>query len=126
MILSMTGFAAVTVELPGASLAVELRSVNHRYLDITLKLPDELRASESALRETLGGALRRGKVECRVSLNRSQQASSGLAVDAARVADLAAAAAQVIRSVPDARPLTVNDILRWPGVLAEPTIPAAV
>ena len=126
MILSMTGFAAVTAELPGASLAVEIRAVNHRYLDITIKLPDELRSSESALRETLGGALRRGKVECRVSLNRAQQASSGLAVDAARVADLAAAAVQVARTVPDARPLTVNEILRWPGVLAEPTIAAGV
>ncbi len=125
MILSMTGFAAVTAELPGVSLAVELRSVNHRYLDLTVKLPDELRASEPALRETLGGALRRGKVECRVALNRTQQGTSGLAVDATRVSELAAAAADVTRAVPGARPLSVNEILRWPGVLAEPTVPPA-
>jgi len=126
MILSMTGFAAVTSELPGVSLAVELRSVNHRYLDITLRLPDELRASETALRETLGGALRRGKVECRVSLNRAQQASAALAVDAQRMAELAAAAAQVAQAVPGVSPLTVHEVLRWPGVLADPTVPAAV
>jgi len=126
MIFSMTGFAAVTAELPGVSLAVDLRSVNHRYLDLTLKLPDELRATEPALREMLSGALRRGKVECRVSLNRTQLGASGLAVDAARVAELAAAATEVTRAVPGARSLSVHEILRWPGVLAEPGVPAAV
>ena len=49
MIVSMTGFAAVTAELPGVSLAVELRSVNHRYLDLQLRLPDELRVLEGEL-----------------------------------------------------------------------------
>ena len=71
MILSMTGFAAVAAELPGVSLAVELRSVNHRYLDLQMRLPDELRTLEAALRELLVATLRRGKVECRVSLNRT-------------------------------------------------------
>ncbi|MCC7327766.1 MAG: YicC family protein [Burkholderiales bacterium] len=125
MILSMTGFAAVAAELPGVSLAVELRSVNHRYLDLTLKLPDELRASEAGFRETLAGALKRGKVECRVALNRNAQGASALAVDAARIGQLAAAASEVTRAVPNAAPLTVNEILRWPGVLAEPTVPPA-
>ena len=84
MILSMTGFAAVAAELPGVSLAVELRSVNHRYLDLSLRLPDELRAVEPALRETLAAALKRGKVECRIALNRTAQGAATLAVDAAR------------------------------------------
>jgi uncharacterized protein (TIGR00255 family) len=125
MILSMTGFAAAAAELPGVSLSVELRSVNHRYLDLAVKLPDELRTIEPALRETLSAALRRGKVECRIALNRTQQASNGLAVDAARIVQLAAAAAEVTRTVPGAQPLSVNEILRWPGVLAEPTVPPA-
>ena len=125
MILSMTGFAAAAAELPGVSLSVELRSVNHRYLDLTVKLPDELRTIEPALRETLSAALRRGKVECRIALNRTQQASNGLAVDSARIVQLAAAAAEVTRTVPGAQPLSVNEILRWPGVLAEPTVPPA-
>jgi len=125
MILSMTGFAAAAAELPGASLAVELRSVNHRYLDLTLKLPDELRIAEPALREILAGALKRGKVECRIALNRTSQATNSLAVDANRVAQLAAAASEVTRVVPEATPLTVNDILRWPGVLAEPSVAPA-
>lgn len=125
MILSMTGFAAVAAELPGASLAVELRSVNHRYLDLTLKLPDELRIAEPALRETLAGAVKRGKVECRIALNRTAQGATSLAVDGQRVTQLAAAASEVTRFVPDAVPLTVNEILRWPGVLAEPSVAPA-
>jgi uncharacterized protein (TIGR00255 family) len=123
MILSMTGFAAVAAELPGVSLSVELRSVNHRYLDLTLKLPDELRTVEPALRETLAASLRRGKVECRIALNRAPQTGNGLAVDTGRISQLAAAAAEVTRAVPGAAPLSVNEILRWPGVLAEPAIP---
>jgi uncharacterized protein (TIGR00255 family) len=125
MILSMTGFAAVAAELPGVSLATELRSVNHRYLDVTVKLPDELRVIEPAIREKLAAALKRGKVECRVSLNRSTQGSATLAVDLARVGQLAAAASEVTRAVPQAAPLSVHEILRWPGVLAEPTVPPA-
>ena len=70
MILSMTGFAAVAAELPGVALAVELRSVNHRYLDLQVRLPDELRALEAALRERFSRELKRGKVECRISLAR--------------------------------------------------------
>ncbi len=126
MILSMTGFAAVAAEWPGLSLAVELRSVNHRYLDLTLKLPDELRTAESILRERLAGALKRGKVECRVALNRAAQGSASMAVDEARMAQLAQAAAAVARAVPGAAPLSIHEILRWPGVLAEPGVPAAL
>ena len=123
MILSMTGFAAEAAELPGLSLSVELRSVNHRYLDVTVKLPDEFRHLEPALRERLSGELKRGKVECRVALSRTSPGAATLAVDAARVGQLADAAAQVLRTIPTAVPLSISEILRWPGVLAEPSIP---
>ena len=122
MILSMTGFAATSAELPGASLVAELRSVNHRYLDLSLRLPDELRTLEPALRERLSGQLRRGKVELRLGLNRTTPGAARLAVDPGRIAALASAAADVVRQVPQAAPLSVHEILRWPGVLAEPTV----
>jgi uncharacterized protein (TIGR00255 family) len=124
LILSMTGFAAVADELPGAMLAVELRSVNHRYLDLTIKLPDEFRGLETALRERIAADLRRGKVECRVTLHRVQSGSATIAVDAARVADVARAAALVSGLVPDARAMTVAEYLRWPGVIVESVAPA--
>jgi uncharacterized protein (TIGR00255 family) len=122
MILSMTGFASVAADLPGVSLAVDLRSVNHRYLDLSIRLPDELRGLESALRERLAAELKRGKVECRISLNRISPGGSAFAVSAERVQQLAQAAADVKRQVPDATPLSVAEILRWPGVLAEPAL----
>jgi len=122
MILSMTGFAAVAADLPGVSLTVDLRSVNHRYLDLSIRLPDELRGLESALRERLGAELKRGKVECRISLNRVAAGAAMLALSRERVGHLAQAAADVQRQVPNAAPLSVAEILRWPGVLAEPTV----
>jgi len=123
MILSMTGFAAEAAELPGLSLTIELRSVNHRFLDVTVKLPDEFRHLEPVLRERLTGELKRGKVECRVAVNRTSPGAATLAVDAARVEQLANAAMLVQRTIPSAAPLSVNEILRWPGVMAEPSIP---
>jgi uncharacterized protein (TIGR00255 family) len=122
MIVSMTGFAAVAVELPGLSLAIELRSVNHRYLDIAVKLPDELRSLEPVLREQLAGELRRGKVECRVAINRIAADAASIAIDERRVRAIAAAAAQARQLVPDAGPLSTAEILRWPGVLIEPSV----
>jgi uncharacterized protein (TIGR00255 family) len=123
MILSMTGFAAVAAELTGISLAVELRSVNHRYLDVTVKLPDELRPFEPRIRERLSAAQRRGKLECRIALARTPGGGSGITVDEARVRDLADAAAQVARLVPGTPALATSDILRWPGVLIEASLP---
>ena len=69
MIYSMTGFASATRELPAAVLNVELRSVNHRYLDLQFRLPDELRALEPGLRELITGKLNRGRIECRIGFN---------------------------------------------------------
>jgi uncharacterized protein (TIGR00255 family) len=122
MILSMTGFAAVAAELPGCSLAVELRSVNHRYLDLQLRLPDELRTLEAAVRDLLTPELKRGKVDCRVTLNHGLPGAATLAVNAERVAQLRDAAAEVLRHAPGSTPLTVAEILRWPGVLTEPSL----
>ena len=87
MILSMTGFAAVAAELPGVALAVELRSVNHRYLDLQIRLPDELRGARS--RRCASGFVarteaRQGRMP-RLAQPRRPPAPSSLAVDRARV-----------------------------------------
>jgi uncharacterized protein (TIGR00255 family) len=125
MILSMTGFAAVGADLPGCSLTVELRSVNHRYLDVQLRLPDELRMLESAVRDALTAELKRGKVDCRISLNRAVPGAATLAVNAERVTQLRDAAAEVLRHAPGSTPLSTIEILRWPGVITEPSLEAA-
>jgi uncharacterized protein (TIGR00255 family) len=122
MILSMTGFAAVGADMPGYALMVELRSVNHRYLDLQLRLPDELRGLESAVRDLLGTELKRGKVDCRIALARAAPGAAGLAVNAERVAQLRDVAAAVQRHAPGSAPLSTIEILRWPGVLTEPSV----
>ena len=122
MILSMTGFAAIGADLPGCSLTVDLRSVNHRYLDVQLRLPDELRTLESAVREALIAELKRGKVDCRIALNRALPGTASLAVNVERVAQLSDAAAEVLRHARGSTPLSVAEVLRWPGVLTEPSI----
>jgi uncharacterized protein (TIGR00255 family) len=122
MILSMTGFASASAELPGISLAVELRSVNHRYLDVTIKLPEELRTMEPALRERLAAAQKRGKVECRVSLARTVGAGGTITINSERVAQLANVSAAVARAIPGTPPLTTADVLRWPGVIVDATV----
>ena len=126
MIASMTGFATAAAELPGCSLTVELRSVNHRYLDIQVRLPDELRALDGALRDLLISEVKRGKVDCRITLNHAVAGSTTLAINAERVAQLRDAAAEVLRHAPDSAPLSVADILHWPAVLTEPSLPPEV
>ena len=71
MILSMTGFASTTREFPGGLLSIELRAVNHRYLDVQMRLPEELRVIEPQMRELIAGKVTRGKVECRIGLNQT-------------------------------------------------------
>lgn len=118
MIASMTGFALVNREVPGGRLALELRSVNHRYLEFQCRLPDELRMLESNLREGVAGKLARGKVDCRVSFNAVASAKD-TAPNEEALAALAQTAAQLHKRFPDARPLSLWEVLHAPGVLAD-------
>jgi len=118
----MTGFAAASRTLSRCTLSIELRSVNSRYLDINFRLPEELRAIESQLRETLMARVNRGKLECRMSIVDLPAAQRELELNAELVTRLAAAGRQVQGLVGEARPLTVADILRWPGVIGEPDL----
>ena len=115
----MTGFATATRTLGPLTLGLELRAVNHRYLDLQFKLPEELRGSEGALREVLTGTVHRGKIECRVQIARTEAMVDAGGINAGVVTRLIAAQAAVLLQAPDAAPLRVHDILRWPGVLGE-------
>ncbi|MEI7969147.1 MAG: YicC/YloC family endoribonuclease [Betaproteobacteria bacterium] len=122
MIYSMTGYAAVTRDLPAGTLTLELRSVNHRYLDISFRAPEEFRAFEAAMREMLGAKLTRGKLECRISLNRGTAAPSLLEINTALLDKLVDLNHQVRARLPEAAPVTVNDVLRWPGMFGADTL----
>ena len=117
MIYSMTGYAAVTKEVPRGSLNLELRSVNNRYLDIQFRLPDELRLLEASMREFLAARLNRGKVECRLSFFQLMGAADPLRINANLLQKLLELDRTVRVALPDARGLQVADILRWPGIL---------
>jgi uncharacterized protein (TIGR00255 family) len=119
----MTGFAALTEELPLGTLSAEIRSVNHRYLDLAFRLPDEFRAFEPALRELLSARLTRGKVECRIGLQKNPAATLSLDINTGLLDQLAALDLQVRERLPGAPALSVNDVLRWPGMLAADALP---
>ncbi|MGQ0652148.1 MAG: YicC/YloC family endoribonuclease [Betaproteobacteria bacterium] len=118
----MTGYAAASADSPRGTVGVELRSVNSRFLDLAFRLSDELRALEPVLRETLAARLARGKVECRLYVGADGAALTERRLDAAAMARLQALAAEARKAFPDAAPLSVADVLRWPGVVGEPAL----
>ena len=117
MIRSMTGFASIQRDCTGGRLGIDIRSVNHRYLEQTLRLPDELRSVEPAMREAVAARLQRGKVDMRATWQPAAGAASGVRPDPAVLAALAAWQRDVLAVLPEARLLSVADTLRWPGVL---------
>lgn len=117
MIASMTGYAALSREYASVSLALELRSVNNRFLDLQFRLPDELRSLEPAMRELLTTSLARGKIECRLVLSSQTNTIQNILLNHAQLRTLQMLS-QEIRSVfPTAGDLSVSDILRWPGMV---------
>ena len=117
MISSMTGYAAASADTGRGTLGIELRSVNGRFLDLSLRVAEELRALEPMLRETITKRVARGKVDCRVFLIESS-AHAPERLDAAALARLKSLAEEAARAFPGAAPLRIADVLRWPGVVA--------
>jgi len=120
MIRSMTGFARRERQGPWGTLTCELRSVNHRYLELSLRLPEDLRGLESDARQILGGLLRRGKVDAGVYLRGSPATVAALELNTALAEQLLTRAAEVNRMAGDAAgAIDPLDVLRWPGVIRE-------
>ena len=115
----MTGYAAGTAELARGRVSVELRSVNSRYLDIQCRIAEELRGSEPALRELIASRVTRGKIECRVAFGALAAAATAVSLDPATLENLRRLAAEARRAFPDAGPMQVGEVLRWPGIVAE-------
>ena len=122
MVQSMTGFAVQTRDLGSVSLHLELRSVNSRYLDLGFRIVDDLRAAEPAIRERISARLGRGKVECRLNLQAGHAAPRSMALNAALLDQLADAQATLRARFADAAPLSVSELLRWPGMLADDSL----
>lgn len=116
MIHSMTAFARAEQAGANGTLSWELRSVNHRYLEPHLRLPESFRDLEGAVREALRNGLSRGKVECTLRFS-DDNAGKALQVDLERAAQLIAAAASVAGLIKQPAALNPLEVLGWPGVL---------
>lgn len=114
----MTGYAVTTRETVAGTLTVELKSVNSRFLDLQFRINDELRAFEPAIREAIMARISRGKVECRLSFSR-KAATATQNLNAELLAALAKMQAEIRQRFPDALAMSVNELLRWPGVIEE-------
>jgi uncharacterized protein (TIGR00255 family) len=122
MIASMTGFASAAEESPRGSLAVELKTVNHRNFEFQTRIPEELRSLEPAMREALAAKLTRGKIDLRIMFTPVASAERTLVPNADAMNALDAASRQVLQRFPGAQPLSVAEVLHWPGVLAEESL----
>src|ERR1700738_1083769 len=120
MIRSMTGFAVRERQFPWGLLAWELKTVNHRFLELGCRLPEEFRAAESDFRAAVAAAVRRGKVECSLHF-RPTVVATALEVDAELLASLTSRAQQVAAHAGVAARINVLDLRRWPGVIRDGT-----
>jgi uncharacterized protein (TIGR00255 family) len=118
MIRSMTGFARRERQFPWGVIAWELRTVNHRFLEIGMRLPEELRPAEADMRQSVSTAVRRGKVDCTLHFRPSLAAAS-LDLDETLLTAVTQRARQVADLAGSAAHIDVMDVLRWPGIVRD-------
>lgn len=121
---SMTGFANAQGSSALGLVTIELRCVNSRFLDLSLKLPEELRCVEPAIRDRLTKSVPRGKLECAIRLRRDASACSTLnqgALDSLKNLETA-----ILQARPEARPMSVAEIIAYPGIVSSDSIDVEV
>jgi uncharacterized protein (TIGR00255 family) len=116
----MTGFASAEARAGSFRLVWEVRSVNHRFLELGVRLPEELRAIEPECRDLVATAIKRGKVDCTLKVSAGEQAPAPTRLAPMALEALRSLESQVRDVFPSAEPLTTYEVLRWPGVLEEP------
>lgn len=118
---SMTGFARAEVIIESFRIVWELRSVNHRFLEISVRLPEDLRRLESDCRARINSALSRGRVDCSLKATLSEGYTEKMTLNSKVLEQVRELQAEVQMIFPDAPQLTAGELLRWPEVLAEPS-----
>ena len=117
MIRSMTAFAREQERAEYGELIWEIRSVNHRFLEVTVRMPEDLRAIEPAVRERVNARLGRGKVECNLRFKAAPSGGSDLRINDALVDQILVAADKMAHRLHSSHSPNIMDVLRWPGVL---------
>src|SRR5262245_7160956 len=125
MIRSMTGFSRRERQGPWGTLVCELRTVNHRYLETSLRLPDELKALDNDVRQGIAAALRRGKVDASFYLKSSAGTQRALEVNTALLDEVLARVDHVRARMSSAGAVSPIDVLRWPGVIRDAEVDTA-
>ena len=121
MLRSMTAFAGAEREVSGWLFSWEIRSVNQRYLDVSLRLPDAFRFLEPEARRCIGASIKRGRVDATLAWKKTEQGEAAIRVNRALVAKLLAAAREVETLHGSAlAPFDAFEVLQWPGALHEP------
>ncbi len=124
MIRSMTAFASAEHASPFGQLVWEIRSVNHRYLEPSLRLPEEFRVLEGAIREKLAGRLTRGKVDLGLRFRADTLRPDGLRLNRALAERLVGLRRELSTLIPEAEAGSLQEILAWPGMIETPEIDA--
>jgi uncharacterized protein (TIGR00255 family) len=122
MVRSMTAFARRETDLDAGALSWEIRSLNHRYLEISLRLPEELRALETTVRERINARLARGKVDCVCRFHAVASTAVPIDIDRDNLRRLAAACEAVSAALPAVTPPGPLEMLRWPGIAREESL----
>ena len=124
MLHSMTGFARESAESDIGTLTWELRAVNHRYLDIQFKLPDEMRPWEQNFRQQVSAVLNRGKVECALHFRRAFDQQNEIEINTALVELIGTRIKEMSAELPATGAVNPFDVMRWPGVVQQREIDA--
>ncbi len=122
MLHSMTGFARESAETAIGTLTWEIRAVNHRYLDVQFKLPEDLRPKEQAFRQQASSALGRGKVECALYFRRAVDQDNEMQIDTDLVELIGRRISDLTAKLPNVAAVNPIEILRWPGVVQQAEI----
>ena len=122
MLHSMTGFARESLETELGTLTWELKAVNHRYLDVQFRLPEELKGDEQTFRKLAGDTLSRGKVECPLNFRRAFDQQAELQINAELVELIGKRIKEMSAALPATGAVNPFDVLRWPGVVEAGTI----
>lgn len=116
---SMTAFARIQQSLDAGELIWEIRSVNHRYLELHMKMPDDFRAGEGRYREILQQRLKRGKVECFLRFNANVQQSASIEVNQVQAKALISACQEINNLLHQPSEVDPMEVLQWPGIVQE-------
>ena len=122
MVYSMTGFARIEKRESWGELIWEIRSVNHRYLETFLRMPEELRGFETKCRDLAGKKLNRGKIDCQLRFKKLHTANQSLLLDEGLAKQVVHLCHEIESILPHAASLDALNILRWPGVVMEPEL----